>query len=71
MIIQLSSNNSNLFKLFYCTQFICQIVLSEPLIEPYQVLQLRASVDQRAKTIKGYSAFSKAPALLKTQHPIV
>ena len=37
----------------------------------YQVLLLRARVDLGAMAMKGYSAFTKAPALLKHHHQIV
>ncbi len=47
------------------------LVQFNPLIGPYQVLPLRTRVDLGAMAIKGYSAFSKAPALLKPRHQIV
>ena len=37
----------------------------------YQVLPLRVRVDLGEMAIKGYSAFSKAPALLEPHHQIV
>ena len=49
------------------TQFKCQKVIFNPLIGPCQVLPLRAKVDLGAMAMKGYSAFPKAPALLKLQ----
>ena len=47
------------------------LVLFNPWIWPYQVLPLRARVDLGAMTIKGYSAFPKAPVLLEPHHLIV
>ena len=47
------------------------LVLFIPLIGPYQVLPLWARVDLGALAMKGYSAFSKAPALLEPHHQIV
>ena len=44
------------------------LVLFNPLIEPYQVLPRRARVDQGEMAMKEYSAFPKAPALLKPHH---
>ena len=58
-------------KSFVCTQFKYQAILFEPLIGPNQVLQLQARVDQRVIAMKGYSPFSKAPALLEPQQLIV
>ena len=43
------------------------LVLFDPYIGPYQVLPIRARVGLGAMAMKGYSAFSKAPALLKPQ----
>ena len=40
-------------------------------VRAYQVLPLQARVDLRAMTMKGYSAFPKAPALLEPHHQIV
>ena len=40
-------------------------------MRPYQVRQHRARVDLEAMAMKGYSAFPKAPALLKLKHQIV
>ena len=48
-----------------------QLVLFDPQIGPYQVLPLWARVDLGAMVMKGYSAFSKAPALLEPHHQIV
>ena len=41
------------------------------MIGPYQVLPLRARVDLGAMAMNGYSAFSKAPALLEPPHYVV
>ena len=65
------SNDSILHKSLVCTQRKCQTVLFDPWIGPYQVLQLRASVDLGAMAMKGYSAFHKAPALLEPHHQII
>ena len=46
------------------------LVLSDPKIELYQVLLLRAR-DLGAMAIKGLSTFSKAPVLLEPHHQIV
>ena len=46
------------------------LVLFNPLIWPYQVLPLRTRVELEAMAMKGYSAFPKAPALLKPHHHI-
>ena len=43
----------------------------EPWIEPHQVLPLQARVDLEAMVMKEYSAFPKAPELLKPDHQIV
>ena len=56
---------------FICTQFKCQTILFDQLIGPYQVLPLQARVDLGAMAMKGYSAFPKAPALMKPYHQIV
>ena len=40
-------------------------MLFDPLIGPYQVLPLQGRVDSGAMAMKGFSAFSKAPALLE------
>ena len=47
------------------------LVLFNPLIGPYQVLSHQARVDLGAMAMNGYSAFSKAPALLEPHHQIV
>ena len=47
------------------------LVLFNPLIGPYQVLQLRARVDLGAMAMKVYSAFPKTPAVLEPQYQIV
>ena len=49
----------------------CNLVLFDPLIGPYQVLPLQVRVDQGAIAMKGYSTFPKAPALLQPHHEIV
>ena len=71
------SNNSNYHKcavgmlktvlfqtiqLSISTQFKFQTLLFNPLIGSNQVLPLRARVDQEVMTMKGYSAFPKAPS---------
>ena len=48
-----------------------QFVLFDPWIGPFQVLPLRARVDLGAMAMKGYTAFPKAPALLKPHHQFV
>ena len=50
-----------------------QLCISMPFssMGPYQVLLLQAIVDLGAMTMKRYSAFPKAPALLETHHQIV
>ena len=48
-----------------------QLVLFNPLIGPYQVLQFRARVDSGVMKMKGCSAFSKALASLEHHHQIV
>ena len=53
----------NFKKKIYFKKF--SVVLFDPLIGPYHVVPLRARVDLGAMAIKGYSAFLKAPALLK------
>ena len=58
------------FSLGY-VQFECKTFLFDPLIGFSQVLLLRAGVDLEAMAMKGYSAFPKAPALLKPPHEIV
>ena len=62
---------SRLGKSFVCTKFKCQIVLFDPKIEPYQVLPLKVRVDLGVMEMKGYSTFTKYPALLKPHHQIV
>ena len=49
----------------------CRTVLFNPLIGPYQVLPLWATINLKAITMKGCSAFSKASALLEPHHQIV
>ena len=41
------------------------------LLDPYQVLPLRARLDLGAMAIKGYSTFPNAPALLEPHYQIV
>ena len=63
-----------LFQITYfslSTPFKCETFLLDPEIGPYQVLPLRARVDVGAIAMKGYSAFLKVPALLKTHDQIV
>ena len=48
-----------------------QLFLFNPQIGSYQVLPIRARVDLGAMAMKGYSAFTKAPALLEPHHQIV
>ena len=48
-----------------------QLVLFNPSIELYQVLERRVRVDLGAMVMKGYSAFPKAPVLLEPHHQIV
>ena len=55
--------------IFQTIQFSISMLLI--LLEPYQVLPLRARVDLGAMAIKGYSVFPKAPALLGPRHQIV
>ena len=47
------------------------LALFDPLIGPDQVLPLWDRVDQGVMAIKWYSAFPKAPAILKLHHQIV
>ena len=44
------------------------LILFDPYISPYQVLLLQVRVNLGMISMKEYSAFSKAPALLETQH---
>ena len=57
----------------YSIQFSISMLLFlfNPWIGPYQVLPLRARVDLGTMAMKGYSAFSKVPALLEAHHQIV
>ena len=48
-----------------------QLVLFNPWIGPYQVLQRRTRVDLGAMAVNGCSAFPKAPASLEPHHQIV
>ena len=66
--------------LFQTSQFsinhllVCSLnvqVLCDPLIRPYQVQPLWARVDQGVMAMKGYSPFSKVPALLEPHNQIV
>ena len=56
---------------FLCIQFNGQTVLFDPSIGPYQILPLQAREDHGAMVMKGYSAFPKAPVLLKPHYSIV
>ena len=47
------------------SQFKGQTILFDPKTGPYQVLPLSARVGLGAMTMKGYSLFPKAPALLE------
>ena len=47
------------------------LVQFQPRIRPNPMLPQRAIVDLGARSMKGYSAFPKAPALLEPQHQIV
>ena len=62
-------------KQFYFKQFsiaqVYTLVLFDPKIGPYQVLSLQVRVDLGAMAVKRYSAFLKAPALLKPHYQIV
>ena len=49
----------------------CQTVLFDPEIGPYQVLLFQARVGLGVITMKRYSTFPKAPALLEPHHQIV
>ena len=49
---------------FVYTQFKCQTLLVEKMIDPFQVLPIRVRVELWAKVLKGYYAFPKAPVLL-------
>ena len=53
----LISNNSVLYNY--------SLVVFDPWIGPYQMLPLQASVDLGVMAVEEYSAFPKAPALLK------
>ena len=52
-------------------RFQYQVFLFDPQIGPYQVLLFWIRVDLGVMTIKGYSTFHKAPALLEAHHQIV
>ena len=47
------------------------LVLFDPLIEPFQMLQLRARVDLGVMAMKTCSVFPKAPTSLVPHHQIV
>ena len=47
------------------------LVVFNPQLGSYQVQPLRARVELGAMAMKGYSAYPKAPALLKSHHQIV
>ena len=55
----------------YVQKFICQTILFDLLMGPCQMLPLWTRVDLGAMAMKEYSAFPKAPALLKYHHQIV
>ena len=56
---------------FVYTQFKRQAILFDLLIKPYQELPLRSRLDLGAMTMKEYTPFPKAPALLEPLHQIV
>ena len=56
-------------KQFSLTQ-VNSLVLFDPCIGHYKALPPRARVELRAMTMKGYSTFPKAPALLEPHHQI-
>ena len=62
-------------KQFHFKQFslarVRSLVLFDPWIRPSQVLPLRVRRDLGTITMKGYSAFPKAPALLESHHLMV
>ena len=55
---------------FHCTHFKYQTILFDPLLGTSQILPLRVIVDLGALAVKGYFAFSKAPAIQKPHHQI-
>ena len=62
-------------KQFYFEQFslvqVHSLLLCDPSLRPYQTLPLRARVDIETMTIKRYSVFPNAPALLEPHHQII
>ena len=56
-------------KQFYFKEH--SLVLFDPQIGPCQVLPRWIRVDLEVMTMKGYSTFPKAPALLEPHHQIV
>ena len=60
-----------LFTTIQFSMSTCQRVLLGLSIGSYQVPPLRASEDQEAMAMKGYSTFTKTPVLLKYQNEIV
>ena len=48
-----------------------QLILFDPKIGPHQALPLRAEMNLGAMAMKGYSAFCKASAILKSHNQIV
>ena len=62
-------------KQFYLEQLslaeVHSLVLFDPSIGPYQMLPLQTRVDLGVMTIKGYSAFPKAPVLPEPHDQIV
>ena len=65
------SNNSTSHQSFVYIQLKCQTVLFDPRIGTYLVQFLQATVDLGVMTLKGYSALSKALALLEPHYQIV
>ena len=61
-------------KQFYFKQFslayVNSLVIVKSLIGPYQVLPFWVRVDLGEMAIKGFSSFSKAPALMESPHQI-
>ena len=47
------------------------LILLNPYIGPYQMLPHRARMDLGALAMKGFTAFSKAPASVEPHHQIV
>ena len=61
-----------MWKQSYFNQFslakVYSLVELDPYIGPYLVLQLRARMDLEVMTMKVYSSFPKAPALLERHY---